>query len=82
MAVAETHPPASFTVLPIDEYKMLLADICPFLFVHLGSISPYVPAQFQFLLTTHFQAFYASTSLASVKKRCEQMLLGVRHARC
>ena len=47
MAADETHLPASCTMLPMDEYKLLLASICPFLFVHLGSFSSYVPVQFE-----------------------------------
>ena len=42
VAAAETHPPASFTMLPMDEYELLLASICPFLFVHLGFTDPYI----------------------------------------
>ena len=54
MVAAETHPPALFTMLPMDEYKVLLASICPFLFVHLGSISRYVLVQSEFYADYEF----------------------------
>ena len=48
------HPPSSFTMLPMDEYKLLLVSIVPFLFAHLGSLSPYVLAQFDFYVDKCF----------------------------
>ena len=51
VAATQTHPPPSFTILRwTNGYKLLLASICPFLFVHLGSISLYVLAQLEFYL--------------------------------
>ena len=69
MVAAETHPPAFFTMLPMDEYKVLLPSICPFLFVHLGSISRYVLVQSEFYADYElFSIIYVSTCLAGVKK--------------
>ena len=49
------HPPASFTMLSKDDFKLLLDSIGPFLFVHLCStISPDVLAQFEFYLDIDF----------------------------
>ena len=54
MAAAETHPPAPFKMLSMDEYKLLLAHICPICSLHLGSIGPYIAAKFQFYLYYEF----------------------------
>ena len=57
---------------PVDEYKLLLASICSFLFVHLGSITPDVPAQFEFYVDYEFfLIIYVSTCLTRVKKVLE-----------
>ena len=41
------HPLESFTMHPVDEYKLFLAHLS--IFIHsLGSFNPYVPAQFEF----------------------------------
>ena len=81
MAAVETRPPASFTMLPMDEYQLLLASMCPFLFVHLGSIIPYVPDQFDFYFDYDFsKLFMFPTCLAGVKKKMLQMFFGIRHA--
>ena len=71
VVAAETHPPASFTMLPMDEYKLLLASICPFLFVHLGSISPHLHAQLELYVDYElFKLFmFPPVSLVS-RKRC------------
>ena len=57
VAAAETHPPAAFTIHPVDEYRQLLVFIYSFLFVHLGSVSPHVRAQFQFYFAYEFLSY-------------------------
>ena len=52
----------------MDEGKLLLVSICPFLFVHLGSIGAYVPAQFQFYVYNVFSSYwFPPVSLVSRK---------------
>ena len=66
VAAAETHPPASFSMMVIDEYKLLLASICPHLFVNLGFIISSVPAQFEFYVD------YESFKLLFFKPSCKR----------
>ena len=81
MAAAEAHPPALFPMLPMAEYQLLLAYIYPFLFCHLGHISPYLLAQFECYLDYEFFYLYMfpAVSLEAIK-RCWHMIFGVRHA--
>ena len=61
---------------PVDEKKLLLGSICSFLFVHLGSISLYVPAQFESYFDYEFFCklfMFPHVSLES-RKRCKQAL--------
>ena len=55
---------------PVGEYMLLLASYCSFLFVHLASISPNVPAQFKFYFEYEFfLVIFVTTCLARVKKK-------------
>ena len=70
MAAAEAHAPASFTMHPVDEYKLLLASICPFLFsIEVLLVHTSLPS-LNFCWLRDFQVIYVSTCLARVNKMC------------
>ena len=53
MAAAETHPPVSFTMHTVDEYKLFFSPFVHF-FRPLGSFNPFLRAQFEFYFDNKF----------------------------